>query len=46
MRQIVFRGYSTKYQSWHYGCLDITADGKYFIKSANGNGTAARTLCR
>ena len=43
MRQIKFRGYSTKYQSWHYGCLDITADGKYFIKSTNKNGTAART---
>ena len=43
MRQIKFRGYSEKYKSWHYGCLDFTADGKCFIKSINENGTASRT---
>ena len=42
MRQIKFRGYSEKYKSWHYGCLDIKADDKCFIKSLNKNGTASR----
>ena len=43
MRQIVFRGYSTKYKSWHYGSLELAKGGKCFIKSFYDNGSVART---